>query len=233
MIDGKRILAIIPARGGSKGVPGKNLRRVGGKPLIAWAIDGARRSRFIDRLIISSDDPEIIAQTHAHGGEAPFVRPAELARDDTPSEAAVAHAIGELPGYDYVVLLQPTSPLRESGDIDGTIERCVTQGADSCISVSRAEQSPYWMYRLKSDGVIEPFIESDYLTARRQELPAVYYPNGAVFVARTDYFMRHQSFESQSAVAFEMPPERALDLDSELDFAVLEALLGQRHDARN
>ncbi|MEH2097772.1 acylneuraminate cytidylyltransferase family protein, partial [Nostoc sp.] len=121
MIHGKKVLAIIPARGGSKAVPRKNIREIGGKPLIAWTIEEAKKSQYIDRLILSSEDDEIISIAQKWGCEIAFKRPVELAQDDTPGIAPVLHALNQLPIYDYVVLLQPTSPLRQVIDIDGCI----------------------------------------------------------------------------------------------------------------
>lgn len=117
-----KILAIIPARGGSKGVPRKNIRDLAGKPLIAWTIEEAKKSKYITRLILSSEDEEIIEAAKKYGCEVPFVRPIELAQDNTPGIEPVLHAIEKCPGYDYVLLLQPTSPLRTVEDIDGCIE---------------------------------------------------------------------------------------------------------------
>src|SRR5271157_3678171 len=142
MIQNQSVLALIPARGGSKGVPRKNLREIAGKPLIAWAIEAGRQSRYIDRLILSSEDPEIMAQARSWGCEVPFVRPAELARDDTPGMEPVLHALTALPEeYDYVVVLQPTSPLRLAEDIDGCLETCLRQEAPACVTVAEVDQS--------------------------------------------------------------------------------------------
>lgn len=142
-----KILAIIPARGGSKGVPRKNIRELAGKPLIAWTIEEAKKSKYIDRLILSTEDDEIIEVAKQYGCEVPFKRPIELAQDDTPGIDPVLHAIEQCPGYDYVVLLQPTSPLRTVDDIDGCIEQLLSSdGTNFCVSVTEPEKSPYWMY---------------------------------------------------------------------------------------
>jgi len=135
MYKGKRIVATINARGGSKGVPGKNIRDLGGLPLIAWTIREARRSALIDRVIVSSDDEGILAVARSHGADTPFVRPAELARDDTPGVDPVLHVVEALKPdmYDYIVLLQPTSPLRTVEDIDGCIAACL-DAASSCAA---------------------------------------------------------------------------------------------------
>ena len=129
MIEGLSVLGLIPARGGSKGVPRKNIRLVAGRPLLAWTIDAARASRYLDRLVLSTDDCEIGAVAIAAGCEVPFLRPPELARDDTPGIDPVLHALGQLPPFDIVVLLQPTSPLRLASDIDGCIERMLAARA--------------------------------------------------------------------------------------------------------
>jgi CMP-N,N'-diacetyllegionaminic acid synthase len=149
MINGKTILGIIPARGGSKGIPRKNLIIFGGKPLMAWTIEAGLQSHYIDRLILSSEDEEIIAVAREWGCEVPFIRPAELSRDDTPGIEPVIHAIKTLKtSYDYIILLQPTSPLRSAEDIDDCINYCIQAKAVSCVSVTVAQPSPYWMYTL-------------------------------------------------------------------------------------
>ena len=228
MIHGAQVLAVIPARGGSKGIPRKNLRLVGGKPLIAWTIATAKGSRYVDRLIVSSEDTQIIETARREGCEVPFVRPAELARDDTPGIEPVLHALEALPGYDYVVLLQPTSPLREVEDIDRCIERCVESGADAFVSVSQPDKSPYWMYTLAPGGRLKPLIQSAAPVDRRQDLPAVYALNGAVYVARSEALSRTRTFVGNDTVAYVMPTERALDIDSELDLTIAGLLLGSK-----
>lgn len=221
MIDGKTVLAIIPARGGSKGVPRKNIREVAGKPLIAWTIEEAKKSKYIDRLVLSSDDAEIIEVAKAWGCEAPFVRPAELAQDETPGMAPVLHAINLLPNYQIVVVLQTTSPLRNVADIDGCIRHCVTSGAKACVTVSEAEQSPYWMYTLSNGGEMLPLIPTDKVFTRRQELPPAYILNGAVYVALRDWLCEHKTFVTEETLGFAMPQERSLDIDTEFDLQIL------------
>src|SRR5215470_19477410 len=144
MIDGKKVLAIIPARGGSKGLAGKNIIEVAGKPLIAWTIAEANKSRYIDRLILSSDDPKTIEVAKAHGCEVPFVRPAELAQDETPGVDPVLHAISMLRGYEIVIVLQVTSPLRRVMDIDDCLDYLLSCDANACVSVTGVDQNPYY-----------------------------------------------------------------------------------------
>ena len=227
MYKGKRILATISARGGSKGVPGKNIRDLGGLPLLAWTIREARRSAYVDRLVVSSDDEGILAVARAHGAETPFVRPAGLARDDTPGVDPVLHAVEALgaDGYDYVVLLQPTSPLRTVEDIDGCIRRCLDHSWPCLISVTEAEKSPYYMFTLDETARMSPVISQERYHTRRQDLPRVYAPNGAVYVADCAWLAETRSYLTPDTRAYEMPRERSWDIDELLDFEICELLL--------
>lgn len=218
MIEGKTVLAIIPARGGSKGVPRKNIRDLAGKPLIAWTIDEAKESKYIDRLILSSEDEEIIEVAKSYGCEVPFVRPMYLAEDTTPGIEPVLHAIDMVEGYDYVMLLQPTSPLRTVEDIDRCIEKIIKFNAPACVSVTEPDTSPYWMYTLNCNDQIKPLIPQDTVAVRRQELPTVYSLNGAVYIAKTDWLRHTKSFLTEETVAYIMPRERSYDIDTEEDF---------------
>lgn len=227
MYKGKRILATINARGGSKGLPGKNIRELGGLPLIAWSIREGRRSAFIDRLIVSSDDEGILAVARAHGAETPFLRPAELARDDTPGVDPVLHAVAALrpETYDYVVLLQPTSPLRTVEDIDGCIAACLDAGDPCVISVAEAEKSPYYMFTMGQGGRMAPVIAQEAYFTRRQDLPRVVAPNGAVYVADCAWLARTRSYLTPETRGHLMPRERSLDVDCLLDFEICELML--------
>jgi N-acylneuraminate cytidylyltransferase len=233
MIKGKTVLAVIPARGGSKGVPRKNIRIVAGKPLIAWTIEESKKSEYIDRTILSSDDEEIITIARQWNCEVPFVRPAELARDHVSGIEPVLHVIETIPEkYDYVVLLQPTSPLRLVGDIDGCIEKCIFQNAAACVTVTTPDKSPYWMYFLDNQGKLNPIIKQDEPILLRQQLKSVYTLNGAVYVAETGWFLKNNEFISGETVAYPMPKIRSLDVDTELDLKICEILLSER-EARN
>jgi len=219
-----KILAIIPARGGSKGVPRKNIRELAGKPLIAWTIEEAKKSKYIDRLILSSEDDEIIEVAKQYGCEVPFKRPIELAQDDTPGIDPVLHAIEQCPGYDYVVLLQPTSPLRTVEDIDGCIEKLLTSDVDFCVSVTEPEKSPYWMYTLENERMV-PLLPQGELVARRQDLPKVYALNGAVYVAKISKLFNSRSFINNNTYSYVMSPKRSIDIDSVKDFKICELFL--------
>ncbi len=217
MIGTRKVLALIPARGGSKGLPGKNILPVGGRPLLAFSVDAARGSQFVDRVVVSSDDDAIIAAALACGGEAPFRRPAELATDFAASIDVALHALDQLPGYDVIMLLQPTSPARTAADVDAACERFAASGAPACVSVSLVEQSPYWMYRLAATGTLQPIVESATYT-RRQDLPPVYALNGAIYVADAAWLRRTRSFITPATVAYVMPASRSIDIDTADDF---------------
>jgi CMP-N,N'-diacetyllegionaminic acid synthase len=224
MIGSKRVLAVIPARGGSKGVPRKNIRDLAGKPLLAWSVEAAKGSKYIDRVILSSEDEEIIAVAKEWGCDVPFVRPRELAADDTPGIDPVLHALEMLPGYGYVVLLQPTSPLRTADDIDFCIEQMLRADAPCCVTVTEPSKSPYWMYTLGRDNRMEQLIKTG-LATRRQDLPKAYALNGAVYVAETNWLKETKSFLAEGVVAHIMPLERSFDIDTELDLFLAEAIL--------
>lgn len=227
MIQGKTVLAIVPARGGSKGIPRKNIREVGGKPLIAWTIEEAKKSRYIDRLILSSDDDEIIEVAKTWGCEVPFKRPLELAQDDTPGIEPVLHALKVLPKYDYVILLQPTSPLRTVYDIDCCLEKCLKANANACVSVTEVTENPYWMYILEEDGTMRQLIQTNDFFDRRQDLPQVYRLNGAVYVAKHEWLLQSRSFLSRDTLAYVMPWDRSVDIDTESDILKLEILINK------
>ena len=227
MIENKTVLAIIPARGGSKGVPRKNIRDVAGKPLIAWTIEEAKKSEYIDRLVVSTDNQEIADIAVQWGGDVPFMRPAELALDDTPGISPVIHMLTTVqPEYDLVVLLQPTSPLRTVEDIDGAITLMVDRNAKACVSVVEPDKSPYWMYSLNNSGKLIPLLSGDY--ACRQDIPVAYALNGAVYVAESNWLVRMQTFVTDETVAFIMPKERSIDIDTNIDLILANELLANQ-----
>jgi N-acylneuraminate cytidylyltransferase len=217
------MLGIIPARGGSKGIPRKNIRIVNGKPLIAWTIEQAKRSRFLDRVVLSSDDDEIMRIATTYGCEVPFRRPPELAADDTPGIAPVLHAIENLPGYDYVILLQPTSPLRSAEDIDNCCYLCVERGAPACVSVTRCAENPYLMFWRDKNQHLTPLFAECGRIACRQQLPETVRLNGAVYVARSQWLKEARSFITSETIGYEMPVDRSLDVDTEADLQFLKA----------
>lgn len=231
MIGGKLVLALIPARGGSKGVSRKNLRDVGGRPLIAWSIEAARSAALVDRVVVSSDDAEILAVAREWGAETPFTRPADLARDDTPSIDVALHALDALPGYQTLVLLQPTSPLRTAAHIDACIRLREERGVSSAVSVSESAHSPYWMYFVDAAGAMRRVLSPPVAAERRQDLPPAYALNGAVYVVSAAALRVGCRFVFEDSAAYVMSAEASLDIDTELDLTIAQALMERMHRA--
>jgi CMP-N,N'-diacetyllegionaminic acid synthase len=227
------VLGLITARGGSKGIPGKNIRMIGGKPLIAWSINAALASVKIKRLIVSTDAPEIAEVALHFGAEVPFLRPAALALDNSPHLDVVLHALDWLKAngesFDYVMLLQPTSPLRLSEDIDSAINVAVASLPAAVISVNELHQHPYFTRVMDDDGVLSPLIPMKELEyPRRQDLPPAYYINGAIFLNQVDSLRNDRTFYPSGAKGFLMPAERSWQIDTDLDIAVVAAILNQQ-----
>ncbi len=229
----KSCLAIISARGGSKGIPGKNIRPVAGKPLIAWTIAAARESAVFQRIIVSTDSQEIAEAARQNGAEIPFMRPADLARDDTSGTDPVVHAVQWLELHEnfiseWVMLLQPTSPLRASQDIRRAVALAEQKNADAVVSVAPVEDHPYWMKRIDTDGCLEDFIRLEKPINRRQDLPEVYALNGAIYLVRRTVLMAQETLFPQRTYALVMPRERSLDVDTPWDLYVADLILKDR-----
>lgn len=225
------VVGLIPARGGSKGIPRKNILPLVGKPLIAWTIDAAREAGILDRIIVSTDDREIAETARASGAEVPFLRPAELARDDTPGIAPVLHAIDALEkeGYrpGWVMMLQPTSPLRTSEDIRDAWAMARRTGAEVVVSVCEAAPPPAWMKRITDDGTLEDYFPQE-LPSVRQKLAPAYSLNGAFYLARVSALRARNSFYGGRVHAFVMPRERSIDIDTPWDFELAGTILSRR-----
>ncbi len=227
MIKGKSILAIIPARGGSKGIPKKNIKQLAGKPLIAWTIEEAKKSKYIDRLIFSSDDDEIIKVAKEWRCEVPFLRPKELSQDDTPGIDPVIHAVNTLPEkYDFICLLQPTSPLRKVVDIDGCIEKCILNNSDSCVSVTGVDKHPYWMYEIGKMDKLLPLFRDINIT-RRQDLPNVFVLNGAIDVTAYSQILGQKKIITDETLGYIMDKNSSIDIDDLNDFYYAEYILNK------
>lgn len=227
MIDGLNVLALITARGASKGLARKNLRRVSGRSLIERAIDCGRAARSVDRVVVSTDNAEIMQAAVLAGGDVPFVRPPHLADDAARSVDVIRDALVTLPErYDLVVLLQPTSPLRSADDVDAAVALCLERHAPACVSVVPAGKPPAWMYELGAGQTLRSLLPDMAATSRRQDLPASYAINGAVYVARCDWILTHESFIGPETVGYVMPQERSIDIDCELDLVLAEAVEG-------
>lgn len=226
------VLGVIPVRGGSERIPRKNLKEVAGKPLVAHAIAQAERAATLDEVVVSTEDDAIRRVAREYGGNVPFERPAELATDTAPSAAVVDHALswfenerGET--FETVAKIQATTPRRTPADIDGAIRTLRDADAKSVLSVVECRTPPVWAVYEGEDG-LEPFFEgylwTDDRVPRSQDVPTLYYPNGAVFAARTAAFRRGESFYTDRTVGYEMPPERSIDVDEPFDLHLVRAL---------
>ena len=224
---------MIPARGGSKGLPGKNIRPFLGIPLIAHSILYARMCPEIDRLVVSTDSPEIAAVAREFGAAVPFMRPDELARDDSPMMPVLAHALETVQAidnrrYDFVLLLDPTSPGREPGDVANALERLEHQElADGIVSVSRPDFNPMWTCVIERDGWMEDLISDGSRFGRRQDVPDVYRVNGALYIWRGDFVRRgNPSWRQESRhLMYEIPESRAMSIDTIEEFKRAEVLV--------
>ena len=228
-----KILAIIPARGGSKGVPRKNIKDLDGKPLIAYTIEAAKKSKYIDRIVVSTEDEEIADVSKKNGGEVPFLRPTQLSQDNSPTIDCVIHMVNwlnEKENYvpDYVCLLQCTSPLRTYEDIDRTIEKAMNLEVDGAVTVCEAEVNPYWT-NIFDGNKLEYFIEEGRQITRRQDLPKIYSVNGAVYVIKTNILLEKRTFETENITGYIMNSESSIDIDNELDFKFAEILIKEKN----
>lgn len=229
-----RVLGLVPARSGSKGVPGKNIRLVAGRPLLAYTADAALAARSLDRVVLSTDDPEIEAVGLACGLEVPFRRPAALATDDTASIDVVLHALEALAGdgdrYDAVCLLQPTNPLRSAALIDRCVERLVADAADTVMTVLAvpAEHHPWWVYLVAADGSLRLANGDEQPVPRRQLLPPAFHREGSVYVTRTDVLMQRRSFYGDRVVGELVDAAESVNIDTFDDLARAEVLLTER-----
>jgi N-acylneuraminate cytidylyltransferase len=225
MLDGRKVLAVIAARGGSKGLPRKNVLPVGGKPLIAWTIEAALASRRIDRTILSTDDDEIALVASRFGCEVPFRRPAALASDDAASIDVVLHAVDEVgEGFDWLVLLQPTSPLRQAADIDAAVDMCQGTSAPACVGVTQLEEPLAWVYGRDRDGELTA-LGLEEAVVRRQDAAQHVRLNGAVYVANVDALRRFRRFVMPGTRGYLMPRDRSVDIDDHTDLMIADALL--------
>lgn len=228
------MLAIIPARGGSKGVPGKNIKLLCGKPLIAYTIEAAVAAKTIDRIILSTDDPEIAKIVIKYNVEIPFMRPKELAQDNSLAIDNYIYTIERLNrefncNYEEFVVLLPTVPLRTSEDIDKAVELFSQKNAESVISSTTLYHPLEWIFSINDDGIIQRNNEIDIKKMmNRQESKHAYIPNGAVYVFKYSLLKEKNSYYSDKTYAYVMPPERSVDIDTELDFKFAEFLIGQQ-----
>jgi CMP-N,N'-diacetyllegionaminic acid synthase len=238
MYGDKKILAIILARGESTEVPNKNLRHFINKgvkqTLLAHTIHTAKQSKYLDSFYVFSEDQDAIEEAINNGAEVPVAAPQEFTRDDTSSAQAITYLLNNLPNngndFDYFILLQVTSPLREATDIDTCLEFYLNHEfkdgiQTACVSVSKVPVSPYWMYEQTEDHALAPAMTKSVASLRRQDLPQYNNLNGAIYIARPAWYIQHQSFLTDDSIFYEMPANKALDIKTELDLQILELLL--------
>lgn len=228
MYKNQYIVLIIPARGGSKRLPGKNIKPLNGKPLIVYAIEAGKHSAYVDRVVVSTDDEEIARVSREAGAEVPFIRPEELSTDDARVLPVMQHAVLTLEKegkpIDLVVLIQPTIPGVLAKDVDAAIEKLVSSSADSCMSVCEISDRPELMGTVDEQGFMKPYVGGSYTPVR--EMQPLYRINGAVYVEKKSLLIEQGKIydEEKSTVVF-MPRERSVDIDTELDFKLAEAAL--------
>ncbi len=229
MFNNKSILCLILARGGSKGVPGKNLRLLNGRPLIDYTIHAIHDSKIFDRTILSTDSNEIASEARSLGVEVPFLRPGNLSQDKSSALDAITHALKWVEAddkkYDYVQYIFPTAPLRTSEDIKGGISVLFDKKADMVISVCETDHPSFWANTLPDDGSLKNFIEKKMRNKNRQDLPKSYRINGAIYVAKWDVFYNRMDWFEQNTHAYIMPKERSIDIDDIIDFELAEIIM--------
>lgn len=231
MIEGRSVIAIIPARGGSKGLPGKNVRELCGKPLIAWSIEKALKSRCLDMVMVTTDAPEIAEIARQNGASVPFLRPAELATDTASTYDVIRHVLAhyrEAEGreFDYTVLLEPTSPLREDDDIDRMLTSLHERAGrfDAIVSVGEVGEHPSIMKRLV-DEHLEPFCSELAQTTRRQDNVPAYFPYGVAYMAKTATLLEENTFYARRATWFRIRRYQRYEIDDLYDFLCVENVM--------
>ncbi len=221
----KKYFAFVPARGGSKRIPGKNLKMIAGKPLIQYTIDAALKASFFEKIVISTDDSEIVAFAVDQGVEF-LIRPGEMAEDSSPTIDAVIHFIEEykLENEDKIVLLQPTSPLRDEINIIEAVDLFRSGKGNSLVSVTREDHSVFWTFRI-TNGYLEPVMGKEYLSRRSQDLPETFIPNGAIFIADVKTILKYRTFYCTDTLPYVMEREDSIDIDEPFDLKIAELLI--------
>lgn len=220
------VLAVITARGGSKGIPGKNLRPLGGLPLIAWTIRAALEAQCVARVVVSTDHEEIALAARKAGAGVPVMRPAHLASDTATSVGVMTHMLDALPGFERALLLQPTSPFRTAADLDAGFTLWQSApSAGGCVSVCEATESPWLMYGTDGAGRLERLLPVPPAGLRRQDLPKALVLNGAFYFLDVLRFRTEQRLVFEDSLGFEMPVERSRDIDTPADFEAVERQL--------
>ena len=231
MYKDKTFLAIIPARGGSKGLPGKNIKKLCGKPLIAWSIEAGLKSKYLDEVVVSTDYQNIANIAKQYGASVPFLRPDYLASDTATSFEAVKHTIeyykNELDKeFDYIVLLEPTSPLREDSDIDLAIEKLLNSKAQAIVGISKTEdQNPAFLLKKDNANYISGYEDKDMKVLRRQDINDVYFFEGTIYISEANVLIDKKTFYHENTIGYEVPKYKSLEIDDVDDFIMVEAIM--------
>jgi len=218
-----KVLALIPARGGSKGIPKKNIVDLNGKPLIAYTIEAAKNVPGIDQIVVSSDSDEILFIAEQFGAT-PLKRPTELATDESSSNDPISHAIENNPEVDTILLLQPTSPLRNATHINEALEKFSSSNSECLISVKELKHSPYLAYKIEEEKLESYFDSNPYLDKRRQDIPAAYAPNGAIYIFSVKAFKESSGIPREKVLGYLMDETSSLDIDSETDLKIVRVI---------
>lgn len=225
MLSRHSVIALIPARAGSKRLINKNILPLAGIPLIAWSINAAKASTHVDRIVVSTDSADIASLAAEYGAEVPFIRPTALSEDTSSTFDVILHAIKtlNLADEDILLLLQPTSPLRTAAHIDGALSRLSEREADGVVSVTPCSHSPLWSNTLPEDGSMRDFIRPEIRGKRSQDLPQYYRLNGAIYAFKVSSLLKNQSIDySKNVFSYVMPEDCSFDIDTEIDFKVCE-----------
>ena len=234
MLNGKRILALVPARGGSKGLPGKNIKPIQNKPLICWTVDSARKSQYIDELFISTDSEKIADVCKQYNVEVPFLRPSELAQDDTSSVDVMLYTLDLLESkgkaFDYLLLLEPTSPLRDDADLDNIIKLAIEHpGADGVISVGQVHtEHPMLIKKIGSNGFLCPYMESHKQLFQRQQEDEALFPYGVGYLVKVDRFRHSKTIYMDNMVPYLIQRWQNFEIDDIYDFVCIESIIKWR-----
>jgi CMP-N,N'-diacetyllegionaminic acid synthase len=238
MINEKSVIAIIPARGGSKGLPGKNIKELCGKPLIAWSIEAGLGSKYIDEVIVTTDSEEIAHIARAFGASVPFMRPTELASDTATSFDAIKHTLDYCENelnkkFDYIVLLEPTSPLRDMNDIDMAIEQLLSNPqASALVGICKTEsQNPAFLVKKNDENFLVGYENKNMKVLRRQDISDVYFFEGSIYVSLIETLLTEKTFYHETTLGYEVPKWKALEVDDLDDFVMIEALM--KHKGSN
>ena len=233
MINGHRVLGIVTARAGSKGLPGKNYRLLHGKPLVSYALDAGLNSRYVDDVVLTSDCETCIKIGNKAGVMVPFVRPAHLSADTVPSADVIEHTISHLKElgleYDVIVLLEPTSPLRDFSDVDAALESMIANEFQAIVSVSEAEdQHPAFMFSLGKSGDLVTWSSDEFQALRRQDLSPAYFLEGSVYISFIDIFIEKRTFCHGQTGGYLVPKWKSLEIDDLFDFVCVEAVMSAK-----